>query len=1464
MKKFTYIFNITLLLIFLGNTSLVSAQKVEEITTTSSTSSSTTGLVDTAEVLPPMDNTLGVFPEEEVVVTEEDLLEEENVDLADNQQLEDPPRDPGEDDEEDPETPEPPKPEISNAFDWLKNSTRDFETDLFTGSATYRYPLWVPQGRKGMTPSISLTYSSTQNKLDSLVGYGWSLPTNAIFRSTRKGVDKLYTQDDFTADINGSTAELVVVDQGNGLYGAKTETNFTKYVFADDHWVATDTRGVRYTFGSSAETRHTNPDNEEEVYKWMLERVEEPNGNYMTYTYTEDSGQVYIDTIRYTGHGDEEGVFEVRFILEERPLYTSYERGFATTTNFIIDKIEIYSLAEEEEELVRTYDLTYNGRNNAIRLLESIVVRSGEDELPATSFDYYDGTENITGKKIDLLKEISFPYGATQRLVYKPSTAYRLGNGAMANGLPFVVHTVSESSLQESPGGSFYTTHYTYEGGHYYFDQLDAYKKEYAGFHKVEITDPVGNVRKMFFHQSEFSPDNEESSLLGEYEDHISKKGRIYREEIYDDHDHLYTKTIRKWEHLEQQDDDEEKERFFVFLKQEVSADYDGNIGYRARAKEMWYDNFGNLVNEIDQGEVILNGENGNYQDIGTDRITSFNNYAVNLEDYLVSYPSRMERRDHNFLLLGESRIYYDGLSLGQIEKGNQTGQEILVSEPGNYIKTKTTYNNYGLPIIFRNAREFMTRVEYDEWDLHPITITNPLGHETVVQYDLVFGLPTEITDPNGATKRTVLDEFGRMVESFVSAPWNPDNEIRVARFEYDLNNFPIHITEIQYPQNNIEVFSRTYFDGLSRPIQVRRESEHNFVVTDTTYDERGNVRKETLPVFDHGIIYIPADINALGNQHTYDALNRRTMTMSPLGSVRTEYDNWTQKNWDLNGNEKDFWFDARENLIEVWEYLDNAPYITKYGYDPSQNLIRIMDTLGNEKNLTYDLLGRKLSEEELHTFNDDTFGVWSYEYDENNNVISITDAREQVTNFTYDSLDRVMTEDFVGEEEIETTYTYDEGDNGIGRLSNVSFLGGEKDFTYDPLGRVRRQTFTIDEEEFLTAFEYDILGNPLSVTYPNNTVVRYGYSGAGQLQTVFLEPDPVILNIDYAPTGSISQINFANGVETINNYDITQLYRLISKKTKRGEQIWQNISYNYDPVGNVIFIQDSSETDAGKMALYEYDSLYRLTRATITATANEEDYQRAYTYDIIGNMLTKGGIEGNYLYAGNDFQTSPDTIASPHAVTSIGETVYEYDDNGNLLSNGTWEHAWDWKDRLHSSVNEDEEITMNYTYDEQKQRIRKENVTQEEVTYYIDKYYDLEGEEQKAHIFAGNTKVATLEREGVDANLIYHHEDHLTGSNVDTDSEGEIVQLLDYFPYGDTRIDEAEEEMDNDYEFTGKERDDETGLLYYEARYYDSSIGRFISRDPWEGDIQDPQSLNKYSYVQNNPLKYIDPNGEE
>jgi len=118
--------------------------------------------------------------------------------------------------------------------------------------------------------------------------------------------------------------------------------------------------------------------------------------------------------------------------------------------------------------------------------------------------------------------------------------------------------------------------------------------------------------------------------------------------------------------------------------------------------------------------------------------------------------------------------------------------------------------------------------------------------------------------------------------------------------------------------------------------------------------------------------------------------------------------------------------------------------------------------------------------------------------------------------------------------------------------------------------------------------------------------------------------------------------------------------------------------------------------------------------------------------------------------------------------------------------------------------------------------------------------------------------RIATLDATG----LYYNSNDHLTSASVITDVAGLMVQKLDYLPFGSERVNEKVGGFQTRFTFTDQEKDDESGLMYYGARYYDPVIGRFTSVDPLGGNILDPQSLNDYSYVYNNPTNLMDSTG--
>ncbi len=179
---------------------------------------------------------------------------------------------------------------------------------------------------------------------------------------------------------------------------------------------------------------------------------------------------------------------------------------------------------------------------------------------------------------------------------------------------------------------------------------------------------------------------------------------------------------------------------------------------------------------------------------------------------------------------------------------------------------------------------------------------------------------------------------------------------------------------------------------------------------------------------------------------------------------------------------------------------------------------------------------------------------------------------------------------------------------------------------------------------------------------------------------------------------------------------------------------------------------------------------------------------------------------------------------------------------------------------------------TITYVYDTAGQRVKIVNggVT----TVYPTANYNTDGTQAIKHIMA-NGVVATVKGTGATAVPYYVATDHLTGSNVVTTSTGTQEELMDYYPFGAIRLDEKAGTFSEQRKFTGQEYDVDTGLSYMNARYYNGTIGRFISQDPLEivgfqttdankfvQVISSPQNWNTYSYALNNPLVAIDPSG--
>ena len=261
-------------------------------------------------------------------------------------------------------------------------------------------------------------------------------------------------------------------------------------------------------------------------------------------------------------------------------------------------------------------------------------------------------------------------------------------------------------------------------------------------------------------------------------------------------------------------------------------------------------------------------------------------------------------------------------------------------------------------------------------------------------------------------------------------------------------------------------------------------------------------------------------------------------------------------------------------------------------------------------------------------------------------------------------------------------------------------------------------------------------------------------------------------------------------------------------------------------------------------MSRYTYDDLDRLLTSSVPAG-------ESFAYDSIGNMTSKAGTTLDY-----------GTTSPKHAVKSHGSTTYTYDANGSMTARGTQTIKYDPEQRpiriqdgtsIHRAAydgdgvrrkREDSNGTVHYLGGYERKLAGGSN-SPEAVT----KYYSAS--------FGAMSRPLAFRRGGT---LHWLGADHLGGTVRVLDDSFTALDGMRYRPFGEDR--DAGTGLNTDRKFTGQTEDEAAGLYWYASRAYDPAIGRFCSPDPIVPEPGNPQALNRYSYVYNNPLKFVDPSG--
>jgi len=533
-----------------------------------------------------------------------------------------------------------------------------------------------------------------------------------------------------------------------------------------------------------------------------------------------------------------------------------------------------------------------------------------------------------------------------------------------------------------------------------------------------------------------------------------------------------------------------------------------------------------------------------------------------------------------------------------------------------------------------------------------------------------------------------------------------------------------------------------------------------------------------------------------------------------------------------------------------VIEYGNAGEIYTNYAYNAAGDLLTVTNALNHSTAINYDCLGRKIN------MNDPDMGYWQYTYDANGNLITQTDAKNQTITFAYDPLDRVTSKSYAPadpEANPDVTYKYDEIaiDNGIGRLYRIENTHAVTTIdSYDKMGRQSITSRTISgapANPYTTTYNYDFSGKIVGMTYPDGYQVEYSFHPSSSLLHKITGKTDDIEYAEftgYQPTGKIGELYHGNGAQTHYDYD-PESTRLLSIQTLNPVMAdIQEKSYKYSAAGDILKIFDTS-ADRNITYNYGYDKLHRLVSETSTG--------------------------GSDTYPAAILDKTFDDNAPVHAVKSIfwagTEYIYDYDSNGNMTA------GWDFTDPdqvasrslTFNADNMPVEIQRSYgggsatihlSYDGDGKRVKKA-VAGGGTTYYISNHFEVEAGTETKYIFGGNLRVAKV----TSSTSLFYHKDHLGSSTAVTGyADGTQVETTEYMPFGLSRNKTGTEVTY--YKFTDQELDPSTGLYNYNARLYDPAVANFISPDSIVPDWQDSQLLNRYSYVRNNPLKFIDPTG--
>jgi len=775
------------------------------------------------------------------------------------------------------------------------------------------------------------------------------------------------------------------------------------------------------------------------------------------------------------------------------------------------------------------------------------------------------------------------------------------------------------------------------------------------------------------------------------------------------------------------------------------------------------------------------------------------------------------------------SEYQYDRSTGGLLQVQSKNEQGTIVQQL-NY-----EYDPMGNPITIRIKGEPRDTVIQQEFspefrtmflNKQSVNVTNVDGApDSIVsrmEYNTSTGDPTKYIDGNGNETKYTHDKLGRMTAEIYA-----DGTQTAVAYDDAANKITITYPNGQQIEKWFDPLGNLIKEtngrgGLARHTYDRyghmiRKGTFDDNWIEYEYDAWGRVTKENFIYGQNRTIYDDAantkttyDGANNGIRETYDVMDRLITKeeIKPSGqavaAARYEYDlaGNVQTAYDGNHNATKYEYDALGRLIAV---TDAEGKTTRYRYNLSGDMVEIKYADGNTVEKRYDEIGRLLQQI------DPMKQSKRFYYDGNGNVIKSIDRKGQVQQFEYSNRN-FLTALIAPDERI--SYSYD----ATGKRTAMTDQTGTTTYAYYPTGELASITYP---DQTRINYDYEVRG-----LRTEQTVTAGGYKITQRIGHLGILPNPTSMAVldangsqltqfEYKYDGSYTRLVELKSAQGFLENFAYDGFNLAGIQQKHGAALFGNYSYTYDNNRNIV-----AKNDNGAAYQFSYDLLNRIktssqfneayaydqrdNRSTLQSDQIPNIKGASYAYDSrnrLTQVTTEDGKAVSYRYNGDNLMVE----RTEGGVT----TRYYYDDRAKIIAEGRVEG--------NGSVT----ITAAYVHDSNGKLLARQ-VPGQGMQYYVSN---------------GHGDIIEIR-----------------------DAQGNVLNRYAYDIWGNPLV--QEEQVPNIFRYSGEYWDAATNLQYLRARWYDPSVGRFINEDTYEGDIKDPLSLNLYTYVENNPLQYIDPTG--